>query len=254
MLWPAEFLGVMKPIRLGRSSRMVRSGWLSCRFVPARLQSCTTMREVPFLPRRHSVRLQTFDYSQPCVCFITVCTQHRQPLFGQVAGSNVRLSPLGKIVESCWQEIPRHVSGLELSEHVVMPNHFHGIVILKTTANRVSPDRTWQSAGARGGTPAKVSGRAQHAVPLRLDGSPPANTHSFSALVPGSLQVVVRSFKSAATKRIREHLGRPQFSVWQRGFYERIIWNEKAFHDACEYIQTNPANWEMDEENPARRC
>ena len=212
------------------------------------------MREVPFLPRRHSVRLQAFDYSQPCVCFITVCTQHGRPLFGQVSGSKVQLSPLGEIVELCWEEIPRHVNGVELSEHIVMPNHFHGIVILDIIASRTSSKSTRRSAEAGGLTPAKVSGRAQHAVPLRLDGSLPMDTHRFSALVPSSLQVVVRSFKSAVTKRIREHLGQPQFSVWQRGFYERIIWNEKALHDACEYIQMNSAKWEMDEENPARRC
>ncbi len=210
------------------------------------------MSGAPFLPRRHSVRLKTFDYSQPCVCFITVCTQHGRPLLGSISGSKTQLGPLGRIVESCWKEIPRHIQDVELSEYVVMPNHFHGIVILKLGASYASPKDERRSTEVNGEIPAKVSGRAQHAVPLRLDGSVANDTHSFGPLMAGSLQVVVRSFKSAATKRIREYLRKPAFSVWQRGFYERIIWNEKAFHDACEYIRTNPAKWEMDEENPNR--
>ena len=160
---------------------------------------------------------------------------------------------MGETVESCWNEIPRHFNDVELSEHIVMPNHFHGLVILKFTASCVSGEKTRRPAGVSGGIPAKVIGRAQHAVPLRLDGSLPYDTHPFSALVAGSLQVVVRSFKAAATKRIREHLKKPTLSVWQRGFYEQIIWSQKAFRDTCEYIRTNPAKWDMDEENPGRR-
>ena len=134
------------------------------------------------------------------------------------------LNPLGRIVETCWLKLPAHIAGLRLSEHVVMPNHMHGIVVLqhKGTNFGAGPTAKKDSTG----------------------------THAFGALVPGSVQVVVRSFKSAATKMVREHLGQPSLQIWQRGFYEHVIWSEKAYHAAINYIRANPARWEMKNGKP----
>jgi REP element-mobilizing transposase RayT len=175
------------------------------------------MRETPLLPRRHSVRLPVFDYSQPCVCFLTICSDQKQLLFGSISGNSTVLSTTGRIVEACWLELPKHIAGIKLSEHIVMPNHVHGIVILQSRP--IAADRR--------------TGNKRDA----------SDTHKFGALVPSSIQVVVRSFKSAAAKRIRERLGKPALKVWQRGFYEQIIWNDKAYHAAIDYIRSNPARW-----------
>ncbi len=164
------------------------------------------MREAPFLPRRHSVRLPTFDYSQPCVCFLTICAQDGRSLFGKVVGPKVALNALGRIVESCWLGLPTHFPAVELSEHAVMPNHVHGIVILRPTSGVAAGEAALAHAPRRE-MQAKHPGRAQHAVPLRLGGSvPPRGTHRFGPLVPGSVSTIVRSFKSATTKRIRDQL------------------------------------------------
>jgi hypothetical protein len=39
--------------------------------------------------------------------------------------------------------------------------------------------------------------------------------------------------------------------VWQRNYYEHIIRNESSLNDIKQYIQTNPARWAEDRENPA---
>ena len=36
-------------------------------------------------------------------------------------------------------------------------------------------------------------------------------------------------------------------SLWQKGFYDHIIKNEKDFENVCVYIEENPAKWENDE-------
>ena len=41
-------------------------------------------------------------------------------------------------------------------------------------------------------------------------------------------------------------------SVWQRNFYEHIIRNEREWARIRTYIETNPANWSDDDENPFR--
>ncbi len=61
--------------------------------------------------------------------------------------------------------------------------------------------------------------------------------------------MIVRSFKSITTRQIRESLRDSNVVVWQRGYYERVIRDEKEFWDTCEYIRMNPANWATDEEN-----
>lgn len=38
--------------------------------------------------------------------------------------------------------------------------------------------------------------------------------------------------------------------LWQRNYYEHIIWNDKSYITICEYIENNPLNWVLDELNP----
>jgi REP element-mobilizing transposase RayT len=57
----------------------------------------------------------------------------------------------------------------------------------------------------------------------------------------------VRSFKSAATRKINKlhkTLGAP---FWQRGYYEHIIRNDKDLFEHRKYIQENPTKWALDE-------
>jgi REP element-mobilizing transposase RayT len=69
--------------------------------------------------------------------------------------------------------------------------------------------------------------------------------------VPGSVPTIVRSFKSAVTKRINELHKTPGASVWQRNFHEHIIRNEMELNNVRQYIARNPLKWETDRENPA---
>jgi REP element-mobilizing transposase RayT len=80
-------------------------------------------------PVRKHIRLQEYDYNQPGYYFITICTHNRQPLFWQ--GPN-QLSSLGKLAWTCLEELPAHISGLELDVHCVMHDHIHAILIVES--------------------------------------------------------------------------------------------------------------------------
>ena len=82
------------------------------------------------LPNRQSIRLRDFDYSQNGAYFVTLCTARRLCLLGNIEDGDVRLSPVGQVVRSLWQDLPRHTPGLTIDAWVVMPNHLHGIVVL----------------------------------------------------------------------------------------------------------------------------
>ena len=79
---------------------------------------------------RRSIRLPQYDYTQPGAYTITICTQARAPLFGQIVDGAMCLNRSGEVVQECWREIPRRNPLAELDAFVVMPNHLHGIIVL----------------------------------------------------------------------------------------------------------------------------
>ena len=42
----------------------------------------------------------------------------------------MELNDAGKMVEIVFYEIPANYPGVQTDAHIVMPNHFHGIIIL----------------------------------------------------------------------------------------------------------------------------
>ncbi len=80
--------------------------------------------------RKNSLRRPDTDYASDGAYFVTICTHQRLHLFGHIADGVMNLSHLGKLAQSCWQEIPAHQAGISLDVYVVMPNHVHGIIIL----------------------------------------------------------------------------------------------------------------------------
>ena len=38
--------------------------------------------------------------------------------------------------------------------------------------------------------------------------------------------------------------------LWQRNYYEHVVRDEADLNRIRDYIQSNPANWDEDEENP----
>ena len=63
------------------------------------------------------------------------------------------------------------------------------------------------------------------------------------------LSRIIRCFKGRTTYEIHHTLQFPDFA-WQPRYYEHIIRNEKSFQKIREYIQFNPLQWAVDEENP----
>ncbi len=62
---------------------------------------------------------------------------------------------------------------------------------------------------------------------------------------------IVRGFKTFSARRINERAGKHGV-LWQRGYYERVIRNEKALDRIRGYIANNPARWADDPDNIAR--
>src|SRR4051812_30384615 len=102
------------------------------------------MMPTPFNPdihHRRSYRLKGYDYSQEGLYFLTICVQDRACIFGQIINDEMILNNFGRTAEESWKEITAHFPNAVLHDHVVMPNHVHGIIELTAAvgANNYSP-------------------------------------------------------------------------------------------------------------------
>lgn len=184
----------------------------------------------PVQHRRRSLRLNGYDYAQAGAYFITLCTQDRVCLSGQVADGAMRLNDAGESAARSWHDLPVRFSGLDVDAFVVMPNHIHGILVLSDNAATVGAPLV----GARVDATEKA---AKRAAPTIGD--------------------IAGGFKSSFTveyiRSVRNGL-LPQFyrRVSQRNYYEHIIRDEAELTRVRRYIEENPLRWESDQENPQR--
>jgi len=182
---------------------------------------------------RRSIRLRGYDYSQPGAYFITICTHDRDCLFGDVIDGVMDLTPYGRIVSDEWHRTEMVRPNVVLDAFVVMPNHVHGIIgIVESNDER-------GDVSHRGDVSQRRRGVLQYA-PTPTTG--PSGLQSPSQTVGA----IVRGFKGAVTKRINHHRGTPGVPVWQRGYYEHIIRNERALNRIRRYIIENPLHWPND--------
>ncbi len=156
--------------------------------------------------RPESRRLQHWDYTTPGGYFVTICTHLRKPIFGRIKNGEMYLSYLGKIVNQEWVKTAILRDSVELDEYVIMPNHLHGIIIIKSAEER-SGLKVRKKSGYRLGT-------------------------------------IVGQFKSACTRRIQAVFDVE--IVWQSRYYDHVIRDDNDLQRIRGYIQGNPKKWELD--------
>lgn len=196
---------------------------------------------------RHRFRADWHDYNGG-IYFITICTAGKKHIFGHIADGKMCLSPLGDIVTACIIDIPAHHSGVELYNHIVMPNHIHMVIAIPTAAPTAVGAQ--YIAPAQQAAPGQQIAPGQQAVPRYTNigclkaprhGEPCCDNHYNSALA-----VVVRTFKAAVTRLARAQCIAPLPDIWQRNYYEHIIRHQTAFDNIMNYIDTNPERWGTD--------
>jgi len=82
----------------------------------------------PEIHHRHALRLKHYDYSQPGAYFVTICSWQRQPFFETPA--------LHASIMEIWKNLPHRFPTVAVDDFVVMPNHIHAILWIKSTAKR----------------------------------------------------------------------------------------------------------------------
>lgn len=152
--------------------------------------------------RRKQLRLLDFDYATPGSYFITIVLETRVDLLASLVDGSCRLTEAGQFVDAEWKKLPARFPGLALDEHIVMPDHVHGLLTI-----------------------------------LPVPGQRP------------NVSDVINAFKSITTveygRQVREHHWPPfRKRLWQRGFFDEIIRDERHMQNVHRYIRDNPAQCE----------
>ena len=80
--------------------------------------------------RRPDARTPAFERSPSSAYRITICTAGRVPLLGAVTDGEVTLAPAGRVVQVEWLRTAILRPAVRLDAYVIMPDHFHGILLL----------------------------------------------------------------------------------------------------------------------------
>ena len=172
----------------------------------------------------------------------------------------MQLSPIGKLAEKFWYEIPVHFPFVRLGAFVVMPNHIHGIIeIRKNKKFRMAENGLDLQNGIENNFDNNNDidyVETRHALSLRSpDHSPdhnklqPIGKNRYQNQGKNTLSSIIGSYKSAVTRNARKI--NPNFK-WQPGFYEHIIRDKNDYHRISKYILNNPRNWRNDRFYTAR--
>lgn len=195
------------------------------------------MKYDPAIHHRRSIRLPRFDYSSPGAYFVTICAQERRCFFGEIVDGHSHLNDAGTTISGWWSRIGAKF-GVQPDLFVVMPNHFHGIVLIPTNDVGADPRVRPTAAG-----------------PLPTTGRPPATPASTQGAQAAPLPQIMQWFKTMTTNEyirgVRQR-GWPPFPgrLWQRNYYERVIRDDAELNRARQYIIDNPLKWGLDPLNP----
>ena len=169
-------------------------------------------------------RLPGYDYSSNGNYFITICTINKEEFLGRIINGKMILSPIGKITESIWKQIPDKFPNIILGTFQLMPDHFHAIITIKNP---------------------NMCRNLIYKIPNQ---NPTKNDNQ---IFKSGIKNNPMELKSISLgKIIRWFKGRVKFEAakinqcfhWQSRFYERIIRDEKEYYFIEDYIVNNPKN------------
>ena len=235
----------------------------------------------PNIHHRKSIRLKGYDYAQAGLYFVTICTQNRECLFGDIIDGELKLNDAGKMIEKWYYELENKFPDIKCGTHIVMPNHFHCIIHnvgadLRVCPNdnadlRVCPNTNEQSSTILGEQSLKNNDREQSLKnndrEQSLENDIIGQSHRIAPTILGEhnpilgehigspLHRVVQWFKTMTTNEYIRNVKNNNWQrfdgkLWQRNYWEHIIRNGKSHQNISEYIVNNPMKWNEDKLNP----
>ena len=162
-----------------------------------------------------TLRLKSWNYSNPGFYFITFSTFNKIPYFGEVRNGKMIYSGMGKIAVKYWNYIPRQFPFIKLDVFQIMPDHIHVVIYMQET-NHIS------TKGYGGVTGSK------------------------NPMGKGTTGEIIRWYKGRVTFEINKRFPESSF-YWQSRYYDHIIRNNVSLNRIRKYIKNNPKNYHRKE-------
>lgn len=186
------------------------------------------------------------DYAGRQMYMITMVTEGRRPLLGQVVGCSdaskespdapsIRLTPLGAEVEREWWACSAHHPEIAVVALQLMPDHLHGVLFVKEQMEKPlgMALRGFKQACNR------------HYRELILGQPPsPATPSSYVALA------TQHTATGAPQKRDRRGKDRSHGLLFARGYNDRILFTGGRLERWLNYLEDNPRRLLMKRERP----
>jgi len=211
------------------------------------------MKYNPLIHHRRSMRLKGYNYAQKGSYFITINCKNRIPLLGEIIDRKMVLSDFGHIAFKEWLRTPEVRPNTELGAFVIMPDHIHGIIIIREDVSGwiypaelhdlndfsdrgvLHPPRSADKDQGGCNTPRSLSDSSRQ-----------------SFLSPSqTLGAILRGYMGTVTSQINKLRNMPGEKIWQRNYHDHIIRNKWDYHRISRYMINNPLHWENDKRKMA---
>ena len=197
------------------------------------------MREkIPSMKRR-SVHN---NYYSRHIYMLTLVVEERRPILGKLVGNikdeddppRIELSVLGKAVQECWENIPKHHPEAKCLGFQIMPDHLHGILFVERNMENHLGQIV---SGFKAGCNKAYRGLYSEAVPLNTNKQAiPMDTDKQVACYTASpysdlpLPSVMRLKKDDRSKGL----------LFERGYNDLINKNYDMLPRIVNYVNDNP--------------
>ena len=158
---------------------------------------------------RKLLRLQEYDYNTQGAYFITICTHNRQKTLSQIVGA-IHESPTSTLT-TCGKIVDAVIKNI--------PQHI-GVTVDRYV---IMPN---------------------HVHLMLLIEDEPRAIHESPLQRRSAISNAVGYLKMNASKMIHKRFG--DGPVWQRGYYDHVIRNERDYMEIAKYIDENPLRWHLD--------
>ena len=186
------------------------------------------------VPSMHR-RMVGHDYQERQMYMITMVTEDRRPLLGQVVGRSdgqpgspdePRTEPteLGQCVEQCWHEIALRYPQIDVLAFQLMPDHFHGILFVKERID-------------------KPLGKV-------LLGFKQGCNKAFRALVPSVPSVAVLQQQTEQQQTGRAKTDHKHGLLFEPNYNDKLLLREGQLKRWNDYLRDNPRRLLMKREHP----
>lgn len=208
-------------------------------------------KDLRALPLTHQ-RSKFIDYKGRGIYLITLCTDGRRPLLGELCGDSpegayVRPSALGQAVLRCWHDIPAIQRGIaaqrslrlgttctrdiQLLSCQLMPDHFHGIIFILQDMDIALGQVVYGfMVGCTRAYHAMLSSTISSMVQPGIVQQP--------ANLPASHPIAQRPGPTVGMHT--DQLSSPLRPLWEKGFHDRPLRRRGQLENMLRYVADNP--------------